>query len=630
MNRPYLYLFLFLTIIVSACTQPEKHAKLIPVADFFRNPEKTGFQLSPDGKYVSFLQPYKNRLNIYIQELAGNTITQLTADTIQGIYNYIWGNNNQILYIKDNKGDENYRLFTVNKSGGNLRDLTPFDSIKIQLINTLHKDADNILIGLNKRNPSVFDAYRLNILTGDLKMVQQNPGNILRWILDADEKVRLAVSTDGVNKNLLYRDNESQPFRIILTSNFKQSIYPINFTADNKYINCISNIGRDKAAIVRFDPALGKEVAVVYQNPNYDVNSLAFSDKNQALLYTSFTDWKLRIIFLNDSLEQLFNHIYKKLPGYEVSIAAVDQQEERFLIRTYGDRSLGAFYLYELAGDKLTKLSDVSPWLPETELAEVKPVSYKSRDGLLINAYLTLPKGKDAKNLPVIIYPHSEPWQRTRWTFSPEVQFFANRGYAVLQMNYRGSTGYGRAFQEAGFKQWGRKMQDDINDGAKWLIKEGIADSSRMAIYGFSYGGFTALNALVKTPDLYRCAIDYSGLTNLFTFIKEIPPYYKPFLDMMYEMVGNPETDADYFKEVSPVFHTDKITKPLLVALGKKDPRININEVNQLVKDLQKRGIEVTYILKDNEGHGFKNEENKLAFYTEVEKFLAKNLQAKP
>lgn len=629
MIRTCLYLCI-VSLSIVACSQPEKQPKQIPVADFFKDPEKSAFRVSPDGKYVSFLQPYKNRLNIFIEELANKKITQLTADTIQGIYNCFWGNNNQLLFLRDNKGDENYHLYTVDKHGKSLRDLTPFEKVRVRPINALDKDSDNVLITMNKRLPSISDVYKLNIITGEMKMVQENPGTITRWVLDAKDQIRMAVATDGVNEILLYRDNESQPFRKILTSNFKEHIQPISFTPDNKYVNCVSNIGRDKSAVVLFDPVLVKEIKTIYQNSNYDVTYLAFSNKTQELIYTAFIDWKVRIKFLNDSIEKLFNHIYSQLPGYELNIVDVDKNEERFLVRTYGDRSLGAFYLYDLKADKLVKLSDVSPWLPEKELAEVKPVSYTSRDGLVINGYLTLPKGKAGKNLPVIIYPHPDPfYQRSRWTFNPEVQFFANRGYAVLQINYRGSYGYGRAFREAGFKQFGLKMQDDVTDGAKWLIKEGIADSTRMAIYGSRSGGFFAMNGLVKTPELYRCAVDYSGLINLFTFIKEIPPYYKPFLEMMYEMVGNPEKDVDYFKEVSPVFHTDKINKPLLVAMGKKDPRVNISEVNKLVKDLKKRGLEVNYILKDNEGHGFKNQENKLAFYTEVEQFLAKNLQVK-
>ncbi len=623
-----IYYLITILLFCTACGQVQQPAKVIPVEDFFRNPEKTAFQLSPDGTHISFLQPYKKRLNLYIQKIGDSQPVRITTDTVQSIARYFWGSNTQLLFLKDNAGDENYRLYTINKDGSDSRDLTPFDNTKIAIVSSrLLTQPDHILIGLNKRTPSLFDVYKLNIRTGKCDMLQENPGSVLRWILDTDEKLRLAVATDGVNQTLLYRDKETEPFRTILSTNFKENISPICFTNDNKYIYCISNLGRDKAAVVKFDPLIGKEIELIYQNTEYDVNDLIVSERTQSLYYANYIDWKLRTHFLDDTVKQFFNALYKKLPGYELTITDVDNAENSFLIRTYGDRSLGAYYLYNRSTDNLTKLSDVSPWLPEEELAKVKPIQYKSRDGLTINGYLTLPKGKDPKNLPVVIYPHGGPWTRNLWTFSPEVQFFANRGYAVLQMNYRGSTGYGRAFREAGYKQWGLKMQDDINDGAMWLVNQGIADSSRMAIYGFSFGGYVALNALVKTPQMYRCAVDYSGFTNVFTYIKEIPPYYKPFLNMAYEMVGNPETDAEYFKEVSPIFHTDKITQPLLVVHGKKDPRINMNEVNQLVKDLKKRGVDVTYILKDNEGHGFKNEENKLAFYKELEQFLAKNLQ---
>lgn len=630
MNLIRKYSFLALLGAVVACHQPEEPVKVLPLADFFKNPEKTSFRLSPDGKYVAFLQPYKNRLNVFIQELATQKITQITTDTLRNIGFCFWATNDMLLYIKDSKGDENYRLFGVNKDGSNLKDITPYDSVKFNTFNKFRLASGKILIGMNHRVKSVFDLYTIDVVTGESKLIQENPGNIVSWILDSKDQVRSAIATDGINEKILYRDKETDTFRTILSFNFKEGMHPFAFSADNQYLYCISNIGRDKSAIVKFDPKTSRETGVIYQNADYDVDDLMISKKDNRVLFASYTDWKYRLQFVDTATKTWFEKLSQKLPDYGLKIVDRDDDEDRFLIRTFSDRSLGSYYLYEVSSDQLTKLSDVSPWLKEEDLATVKPITYKSRDGLTINGYLTLPKGKEAKNLPVIVFPNAQTAFRANWNFSPEVQFFANRGYAVLQMNCRGSAGYGKKFYEAGFKQLGRKIQDDITDGALWLVSEGIADSSRLAIYGFSNGGYAALNGLVKTPDLYRCAVDYSGRTNLFTFIKEIPPYYKPFLNMMYEIVGNPETDADYFKEVSPAFHVDEIKRPLLIAQGKQDPHINISEINTLVKDLKKRGIEVHYMLKENEGHGFRNEENKMEFFREVELFLAKNLQAQP
>jgi dipeptidyl aminopeptidase/acylaminoacyl peptidase len=291
------------------------------------------------------------------------------------------------------------------------------------------------------------------------------------------------------------------------------------------------------------------------------------------------------------------------------------------------DRLSGKYYYYEKNGGKPQELSVARPWLSENEMAVMKPIAYTSRDGLTIHGYLTLPKGIEPKNLPVVVNPHGGPWARDGWGFNPEVQFLANRGYAVLQMNFRGSTGYGRKFWEASFKQWGKTMQDDISDGVKWLINEGIADSTRIAIYGGSYGGYATLAGMTFTPELYACGVDYVGVSNMFTFLKTVPPYWKPYLEMFHEMVGDPQKDSALLASASPVFYADKIVAPLLIAQGANDPRVNKDESDQMVEALKKRGINVEYIVKDNEGHGFRNQENQYDFYRAMENFLGEHLK---
>jgi dipeptidyl aminopeptidase/acylaminoacyl peptidase len=323
----------------------------------------------------------------------------------------------------------------------------------------------------------------------------------------------------------------------------------------------------------------------------------------------------------------MFRKVEAALPGYQVEFTAETKAEDKFIVAAYSDRTQGRRYLFDRASGKLTFLAEVTPWLKEADLAEMKPVSYPARDGLTIDGYLTLPRGVAPEKLPVVVNPHGGPWARDAWGFNSEAQFLANRGYAVFQPNFRGSTGYGRKFWEAGFKQWGLSMQDDVTDGVQWLIRQGIADPGRIAIYGGSYGGYCTLAGVTFTPDLYAAAVDYVGVSNLFTFMQTIPPYWKPFLEMMHQMVGDPVADKDLLTAVSPAFHVERIRTPLFIAQGANDPRVNKAESDQVVDALRKRGVAVEYMVKDNEGHGFQNEENRLEFYGAMEKFLAQHLK---
>ena len=604
----------------------------IPLRDFFRNPEKTSYRISPDGRYVSHMEPYERRMNVFVEprESIGKpgAAVRVTSETARDIGGYWWKNNDRIVYVKDFGGDENYHLFAVDKDGSNPRDLTPFEGVKVDMVDELEEIPNEVLIGMNQRDPQIFDVYRLNIVTGDMNLVAENPGNITRWITDHNGSIRVAVTTDGVNNTLLYREHDTQEFREVLTTHFKEQLEPFFFTFDNQYLYAMSNIGRDRAAIVKYDIANGRELEVLFEHPEVDADGLAYSKFRKVLTLIAYTTWKQQREFLDERTRELYDKLAVHLPHYEIGIADYTKDEKTFIVRAYSDRSLGAFYLYDFESDSITQLSEISPWLKEENLAEMKPIVYRSRDGLTINGYLTLPVGKSAVGLPVVVNPHGGPWVRDRWTFNPEVQFLANRGYAVLQMNYRGSLGYGRRFWEASFKQWGLTMQDDITDGVNWLVSEGIADPKRIAIYGASYGGYATLAGVTFTPDLYACAVDYVGVSNLLTFLNTMPPYWLPHRETMYEMVGNPTTDKAALEARSPVFHVDKIKTPLLVIQGAKDPRVNIDESDQIVKALKARGVDVPYMVKENEGHGFRNEENRFDVYEAMETFFEKHLGA--
>ncbi|PID59465.1 MAG: S9 family peptidase, partial [Ignavibacteriae bacterium] len=443
--------------------------------DFFKNPEKRSFQLSPNGEYLAYLAPYKSRMNIHVQKIGEDDVVRVTDATARDIAGYFWKGNNRLIYIQDTNGDENFRLYGVDKTGENQKDLTPFDKVRVGIVDDLEENEDEMLISMNKRDPRIFDVFRINVKTGEMELVAENPGNVTSWQTDHDGKLRIAITTDGVNTSILYREKETDEFKPVLTTNFKETLTPLFFTFDNKNIYASSNLGRDKSAIVKYDLVNNKELEVIYEHPEVDVSRLLYSKKRKLLEGVAFTTWKTEYELFDEKTKEIFDDLESKLDGYEIVITSENKNEDKLLVRTYSDKSLGAYYMYDVNSKKLTKLVEVSPWLNEEFMAEMKPITYKSRDGLTINGYLTLPVGVEPKNLPVVVHPHGGPWARDSWGFSPTVQFLVNRGYAVLQMNFRGSTGYGREFWEKSFKQWGQTMQDDITDGVNWLIKEGIA-----------------------------------------------------------------------------------------------------------------------------------------------------------
>ncbi|MCI0406075.1 MAG: S9 family peptidase, partial [candidate division Zixibacteria bacterium] len=606
---------LFGAVCLAATLASAQPAAQIPLRDFFKNPEKSYYLISPNGQYLSFLQPYQNRLNIFDQVVGAKEALRVTAVTDRDIAQYFWKGNERLCYLKDFGGDENFHLFAVDKAGQNERDLTPFDGVKVELIDRLEDHDTDVLIGLNKRNREVFDVYRLNAATGVLTLAAENPGNVTGWLTDHAGRLRVATTTDGVNTGLLYRPSEKDSFRALLSTTFKETFTPLFFTFDNQNLYAASDLGRDKVAVVKYDLARGRELEVLFEHPEVDAEGMEYSRKRKALTFISYVTWRPERKFLDKETGDMYKKLEEKLPNYDVNVVSRDRDEEVFLVQTKNDRTSDAYYLYEKKSDKLTKLADLNPRLKEQDLAEMKPITYRSRDGLVIHGYLTLPKGKEPKNLPVVVHPHGGPWERVFWGFDPEVQFLANRGYSVFQMNFRGSKGYGRKFWEISFKQWGKTMQDDVSDGVRWLIEEGIADPKRVAIFGTSYGGYSTLAGLAFSPELYACGVDYVGISNLFTILETIPPYWKPYLEMLYEMLGNPKKDSALMAAASPVFHADNIRVPLLVAQGARDPRVNINESNQIVAALRARGIAVTYLVKENEGHGFENEENRFDFY---------------
>ena len=492
---------------------------LLPMEDFFKNPDTAAFSISPDGTRLAFAKPWEHRMNVYVREIATGNEKRITSATERDIAGFFWKGNDRIVFAQDTGGDENFHVYITDIKGSEARDLTPFEKVRAGILDDLEDDPVHMLIDMNRINPEVFDVYRCNIDTGELELVAKNPGNITGWMTDHDGKLRVAYETDGVNMSFLYRTTEAEPFRKLLTTSFKETFSPALFAYDNKLMYVVSNLSRDKDAIFTFDPEENKTLDLIFEHPEVDVGGIMHSKKRKIITGVTYTTEKRHYKFFDTEREELQKAIEEFFPNYEAAVVDMDDDERRVIVRTYSDRTRGNYYLYDRKDNSMSKLAELSPWLKEEQMAPMMPIKFTARDGLKINGYITLPVGVSASNLPLVVIPHGGPSARDGWGFDSEAQFLANRGIAVLQVNYRGSTGYGKEFWQAGFKQWGLKMQDDVTDGVLWAVEQGIADKSRLAIYGGSYGGYAALAGAAFTPDLYSDRRIYLHCLRVFRLI---------------------------------------------------------------------------------------------------------------
>jgi dipeptidyl aminopeptidase/acylaminoacyl peptidase len=616
----------FISVSV-ACTGQKKE---IAITDFFKSPDKSGFALSPDGKYLSYFKLEGDKQNIVMEDLATGKSLQVTNLTDKNVNYYFWVSNNEVIYYKKNQTGKNATLFIINKDGSKERQLNDNEKSRMRVLKDQLIDDKYLLVSSNRRDSTVFDVYRLNVRDGDMEMAVKNPGNIVNWYTDAKAKLRLATSSDGVNETLLYRENESQPFRPVITNNFTTTITPIAF-ADGRpnIIYAISNANRDKNALVEINCSTGKENKVLFGNDSLNVVEAQYSVSRKNMTFVVCETWKKNKYYLDTFSRSFYERLDKLMPQTESRIVDRDKDENLFLLRTYTDKNPGSYYLYNAKKAQLRKLSDVNSSIRVEEMSDVKPISYVSRDGLTINGYLTLPRDKNPKMLPLIVLAHNGLGSRSSWSYNAEVQFFANRGYAVFQANHRGSSGYGKEFSAAGFKQWGAKINNDIEDGVRWLVKQELVNPKKVAIYGTGFGGYIALNSLYANPGTYACAASNSGVVNLFSYLKAIPPYLKANLQMFYDILGNPVTDVDYLRQASPVFHADKINSPVFVAVSPRDKWINPAEVEQFVKELKKKNVKVTYLEKTYVDNMLNTTEDRQNYYLALEQFLESNLKGK-
>jgi dipeptidyl aminopeptidase/acylaminoacyl peptidase len=619
-------------------------AGLPPLIDrelIFGNPEIAAAQISPNGEYISFLKPWKDTRNVYVKGVDEpfSAARLLTTETKRPIAGYFWTRDSKsILYVKDNDGDENYNVFAVDPTakpaaGADAppsRDLTGLKGVRVVLYDTPKSDPDVVFIGLNDRDKAWHDLYKLKISTGEKTLMRKNTERIAGWEFDLKGNLRLATrSAENGDTEILRVDADK--FTKVYSCTVFESCGAVRFHKDGKRVYMETNKGADVdlAALVLFDPETGK-TEMVESDPlkKVDFAGAVFSEVTDELALTQYRDDHLRRYFKDKDTEAGFKWLWAKFPGKEVGRASWTKDELTWLVVVNSDTEPGETYLFDRKTHKLALQYRIREKLPREALAEMKTVHYKSSDGLEIPAYLTLPKGVPAKNLPALLIPHGGPWARDVWGYNPLAQFFANRGYAVLSMNFRGSAGYGKKFIDAGNKEWGRKMQDDVTWGAKYLVAEGIADSKRVGILGGSYGGYATLAGVTFTPDVYGAAVDIVGPSNLITLLESIPPYWESIRKVFYERMGDPNTPDGkaLLTERSPLTLANKIKTPLLVVQGANDPRVNKREADQIVIALRDRGYPVEYLLAPDEGHGFARPVNNMALYMSAEKFLAKHL----
>ncbi|MEM1366434.1 MAG: S9 family peptidase [Cyanobacteria bacterium P01_H01_bin.15] len=600
-------------------------SSLIPRTILFGNPQRSSPKLSADGKYLAYLAPDDNDvLQVWLRVPDGRD-RKLTNDPKRGIRSYFWTYQpEQLVYAQDADGDENFHLYAVNLATDEVKDITPFEGVRAQVIDLDPDFPDQMLVGLNKNNPQIFDAYRLNLITGDLTLAASNPGNFVSWTADANFEIRVAsAATEDGGSELKYRSTPDAEWENLRTWGPDDSGGAVFFSADNRTLYMEGTHDANAQRLIALDLETRAET-IIAEDPQYDVGRIMTPPRERRIQAVSFYKAKQEWVILDDALRADFEALAAVRPG-DFSIISRDLADETWLVAYLTDNGPVYYYQYNRADKSATLLFSNRPELEDLPLVEMEPVSFTARDGLTIHGYLSCPEG-GGKPYPTVLLVHGGPWARDSWGYSPVVQWLANRGYAVLQVNYRGSTGYGKAFLNAGNREWAAKMHDDLIDAVDWIVGKGIADPAKVAIMGGSYGGYATLVGLTFTPDTFACGVDIVGPSNLVTLMNSIPPYWKPLMAQFQHRVGNIETEEEFLKSRSPLFFVDKINKPLLIGQGKNDPRVKEAESEQIVEAMRHAEKPVTYALYTDEGHGFARPENRLHFYAIAEEFLGKYL----
>ncbi len=633
-----------LSLVVGSCGK--KEAELIPRDVLFGNPDKAAPRISPDGTMMAYLAPveyYEDRdgdavddpgelvnsvLNVWVKTIGEEDDRPVTKDDNRGIRRYFWAaDGDHIMYLQDVGGNENWRLYGVHLETEEIKDLTPYEDVQVQIVDRNKHYPNELLIGMNKENPQVHDVYHLDLTTGDLEMVARNPGNVVAWLADAQLEVRAAMAaTPEGGFDLLYRESPEGNWDKLLTWGPEDAMSSemVSFAKDGDALYMRDSRNANASQLVKMDIETGA-ISVIAADPVYDVSRIMINPDTYEVEAVVFmrerSEWKIIDESVKDDIEAI-----AALDAGDYYIHDRDNEDGTWLVGFTKDDGPVSYYAFERDTKEGTFLFYHKPALNEYQLASMEPISFESRDGMTIHGYITFPPEKDRKGLPMVLNVHGGPWARDTWGYHPEAQWLANRGYICLQINYRGSTGYGKDFLNAANKEWGGKMHDDLIDGVEWAIGRGYADPERVAIYGGSYGGYAALVGATFTPDVFACAVDIVGPSNLETFITSIPPYWSSYRAILYKRIGNPETEQQLLVERSPLHKADEIEIPMLIAQGANDPRVKQAESEQIVEALKEKGVDYRYMLFPDEGHGFAKPENRLEFYAAAEQFLAKHL----
>ncbi len=600
---------------------------LIPRSVLFGNPDKISPIISPDGKYLAYLSSDKNGVqNVFVRTIGKNDDKAVTKDKLRGIWSAFWqGDSSHIIYKQDVGGDENFHLYQTDIKSGTTRDLTPFFDVRAEVVAKEPDIPDKILVEMNVRNAKYMDVYSLDLNSGALNLVAKNPGDVQGWSADSKLQVRLAQAVlKGAKQELRVRDSVNTPWRTILKWGPEESTQVVSFSKDGKSLFISTDVGSETSRLASMNLATGKMTDIA-QDKQFDHSGTLINAKEHKIQAAAFYKERLEWKAIDPKIQADLDAI-KKIQTGDFSIRSKTYDDKKWIVLFDNDTSPSNYYLYDRVTGKSNFLFSDKPELKKYNLAKMKAISFTASDDMKIYAYLTLPPNVEAKNLPMVMVVHGGPWSRDIWGNSSTPQWLANRGYAVLQVNYRGSTGYGKKYLNAGNQEWSKKMHTDLLDAKKWAIEKGYADPNKVAIYGGSYGGYAALVGATFTPDEFCCAVDLVGPSNLVTLLKTIPPYWESVKQLFFVRLGDPDKDKTFLESCSPLFKVDSIKIPMLIAQGLNDPRVKVAESDQIVSAMRKNGKPVDYMICPDEGHGFVRPENRLKFYARMESFLAKNL----
>ena len=601
--------------------------ELIPRDVLFGNPTRVSPAISPDGKRLGYIAPHEGVLNVWVRTIGQEDDRVVTSAKERPIRQFAWAHNDRhLLYVQDKGGDENWRLYSVDLDSGEERDLTPFDDVQVGQLFANRDFPDEVLVAMNKDNPQLHDIWHVDLRTGELTKRVENPG-FIAWVADKQFRIRCAAApTPEGGMVVVVREDEDSPWQPVLQADMEDALTsgPVGFSADGNTLFLQSSVGAETGRLVARDLTTGEE-RVVAEDPAADVSDVTVHPETREIQIVTFQKERLEHVVLDPDIEADWRAVESLEPG-DANFLGRDRADRTWLVAFTADDGPVRYYAWDRNAKQATFLFEHRPELNDYTLASMEPFSFTARDGLEIHGYLTFPAGVERSNLPTVLNVHGGPWARDTWGFNSEAQWFANRGYLCVQVNYRGSTGYGKAFINAGNREWAGKMHDDLIDAIDYLVAQGWTDREKVGIYGGSYGGYAALVGATFTPDVFRCAVDIVGPSNIATLINSIPEYWKPMIAQFHQRVGNPETEAEFLWSRSPLSRVDQIKIPMLIAQGANDPRVKQDESEQIVSAMQEKGITHEYMLFEDEGHGFAKPENRMRFYAAAERFLADHL----